>query len=373
MGEPSWHSVHVYYYEPNKDALLLDCIRPLIAGFRERGWADRAYFVRHWQGGPHVRLNVFADPALFQQEIAPYAVGQVEAYLRTHPSRATLTEAEARRQFQQRANRSREEIVYEPLRPDNSVRLALYDDRSAAIGSEGAARLLEDYYVETNDLVFAIIEQSRDDYTGRFNASFSQLVAVAATCPDMPVTHCCISYRSHAEAYMVFEPEIEAPAIRRRRLEEAYRQRHDLLLRRTRTLLDQIEHAPERLPSWLSEVIAVHRRYYDRALHGAEDGSVTVITSADTEKRGTAVLLESEFHQALLSKENLIEMFTTPRMLAWRIMINLLYLHLSRIGLRNDDRYILDYYIVEAVEELFNFSALESVKHGTRVYGGSKN
>ncbi len=39
----SWHSAHIYYYEPDKDALLLDAIRPLLHQLRpvvERAYVD---------------------------------------------------------------------------------------------------------------------------------------------------------------------------------------------------------------------------------------------------------------------------------------------------------------------------------------------
>lgn len=50
-----WISVHVFYHE-DQDRLLRGCVAPLI---RLLG-SPRMFFIRHWQGGPHVRLRVLA-------------------------------------------------------------------------------------------------------------------------------------------------------------------------------------------------------------------------------------------------------------------------------------------------------------------------
>jgi|GEM_PF-6905345 hypothetical protein len=373
MAEQRWHTVSIYYYDANKDDLLLDCIRPLIITLHDRSWAERAYFIRHWQGGPHLRFQIYANPRVFEQEIAPVIIGEVSAYLQQHPSRGDYSEEDALREYEERSHIAHEQVAYVPLVPNNSIRIAPSDSRAAIIGSEGTARLLEDYYVATNELAFTIIEQTRNNYTARLNACLDQLVAVAATCPQLPLTRFVISYRSHSEAYIASAPHLgsyaENPDTRRRRLEEAYRERHDPLLRRIRLRLSQIETG--QLPSWLAAIVAIHQRYFALALQGVAEGYVKLPNrsrSAEASYAGVNSsprehLRQSAFHAALFDNRLIEEYLTTnPIMIAFRIVLNFLYLHLNRIGMRNEDRYTLDYYIVEALEELFNFSTLEAIR-----------
>ena len=84
---------------------------------------------------------------------------------------------------------------------------------------EQARELLEDYYTETTPLAFTIIELTRNSYTGRLNACFDQLFSIAATSPILPLRRAYMSYRSHVEAYIICEPAVEAPRLRRQRLE----------------------------------------------------------------------------------------------------------------------------------------------------------
>src|ERR1019366_2843370 len=198
--EAIWQSIRVYYYDPDKDNLLLDCIRPLFATLQERHWVEQAYFVRHWQGGSHIRLQLLADPTLFQDEIVPYVQSEVKAYLQEAPAASSFSEEDAYKLYQRRERMMLEHSAYRPLRPNNSIEIAPYEDLANTVGSQGAAKLLEEYYAETNDLAFTLLEKTRNNYTARLNACFDQLVALVATSPFLPLGRAYMSYRSHVEA-----------------------------------------------------------------------------------------------------------------------------------------------------------------------------
>lgn len=370
MSEFVWRSIRLYYFELDKDDLLLDCVRPILATLRARGWARRAYFIRHWEGGPHIRLQVEAAPETFERDIIPFVTHEADAYFRARPSRSIYTEEDALREHQRHQRMTDEPLPYAAPAANNSIALADYDSRAAAIGSAGTAGLLEDFYVETNDLVFEIIERTRGSYPARFNASFDQLVAVAAASSRMPLTRAYISYRSHSEAYIVSEPQAESPAARQQRFHQMYLERRDTLLRRFTRLLSQIDTAPEQLPSWLAGVIAAHHRYFEAALQGTKDASIGLRKVEDApEDDGDErpyLLDASEFHKARRANEAAQKyLMAHPIMIAFRIMLNFLYLHLSRTGMLNNDRYVLDYYIAEVVEEVFHISAVDIISSYT--------
>jgi hypothetical protein len=56
-GQTEWRSLRVRYYadNDNKDALILDAVRPLFREFA--GKIEQPYFARHWRQGPHLWLN----------------------------------------------------------------------------------------------------------------------------------------------------------------------------------------------------------------------------------------------------------------------------------------------------------------------------
>jgi thiopeptide-type bacteriocin biosynthesis protein len=52
-----WISIHVFYGREQR-TLLLECFAPSLAEFSKEGAIERYFFVRYWEGGPHIRLRV---------------------------------------------------------------------------------------------------------------------------------------------------------------------------------------------------------------------------------------------------------------------------------------------------------------------------
>lgn len=357
-----WQSIHLYYHDNNKDDLLLTCIRPLFATLRERGQIERWYFIRHWRGGSHLRLHIDADPAIFQRELVPFIKDHVSAYLREHPSTSRVNEQEARKQHERRRLATPGKLEYVELRPNNSLEVAEYENLASTVGSESAARLLEAYYIETNELALDLMEQTRNNYTARLNLCFDLLLALVATSPYLPLRRAYMSYRSHVEAYITCEPHIEDPARRRARLENAYSQRHDAIIKRVQRLLSMIENTPERLPAWLASAIELYQRYGKQAFEEATAGTLRLKTNEDFEEHKEHVRLDaSAYRTAVVNNAAVLQASNTPIIIAHRIELNFLYLQLSRIGMLNEDRYILDSYIASAIEELFAIDPVAAI------------
>ncbi len=172
-----------------------------------------------------------------------------------------------------------------------------------------------------------------------------------------------MSYRSHAEAYIICEPLIEEPRLRRKRLEAAYEQRHQATRQRMLRTLWLIENASERLPVWLATLIDIHRRYAELAYLGAQAGEIRLKTNeeVEVEEDKNIPLEESAFQFAAKQNKSVMQAANTPVMIGHRIDLNFLYLQLNRIGMLNEDRYILDYYVSNAIEELLGIDPVAAI------------
>jgi hypothetical protein len=64
-----WHTIHVHYYDRDKDALILDGVRPLFRALHGR--VDAVYFTRRRRRrrGAHLRLNVRTTAGMFADVI----------------------------------------------------------------------------------------------------------------------------------------------------------------------------------------------------------------------------------------------------------------------------------------------------------------
>lgn len=82
--EYDWVSLHVYYHGDH-DALLLDGIRPLLKELDGRGAARSYFYVRYWNGGPHVRLRVLPSDDADRAALTGKLLGDLNGYLQAHP------------------------------------------------------------------------------------------------------------------------------------------------------------------------------------------------------------------------------------------------------------------------------------------------
>ncbi|OJF15579.1 thiopeptide maturation pyridine synthase [Couchioplanes caeruleus] len=387
---PRWQGVQIYYYEENKDDLLLECVRPLFAELAPH--AERLVVTRHWLRGPHLRLGVRASDRVFREVIRPAVERAVSRHLAAFPSTARIDERELLAVHKVLAPQEQEWGPLSPFHPDNSLRWDPYDRRIPVLGSEAAAELLEDFYHETNDLAFGALAHVRGG-GGRMALAFDFMVATAhAMWPG--IDRGFISYRSHAEGFIVRAPD---PGTRRASCDDRYRAQAPALRERLVTVLDGLDGRGEPVP-FVADWLAVLRRYREVAERLIASGELSFAAAERTGPAGAAaerigaagaaagaaagggaepgeerdgwdpeMLRHSDFHRRLQGPGGAMESLQRdPDFLAFRFALNYLYLHLNRIGVRPVERFLLCHLVANTVEDHYGISAEDFVASGPR-------
>jgi thiopeptide-type bacteriocin biosynthesis protein len=88
MNRP-WISLYIYYHQ-DPTQLLINCLQPLVNDLQRSKLIKHHFFVRYWEGGPHVRFRVLPLPNVEQGELKNAIVGSLKSYLNENPSRAEL-------------------------------------------------------------------------------------------------------------------------------------------------------------------------------------------------------------------------------------------------------------------------------------------
>ena len=86
MHEGRWLAAYIYVVEP-WETLLEAAVAPLVARVFEQGWAERWFFIRYWERGPHLRLRFFGDPVTLEEKLKPELDRVLTDYLKRHPTR----------------------------------------------------------------------------------------------------------------------------------------------------------------------------------------------------------------------------------------------------------------------------------------------
>ncbi|HZR39044.1 MAG TPA: thiopeptide maturation pyridine synthase [Ktedonobacteraceae bacterium] len=355
-----WFSIHIYYYDEQKDRLILDCVQPLFRSVQQR--CASLFFVRHWAQGPHLRLRFLCSPDQFAHDIRPLAEKEIQSYLKEHPSRTVLNEDQLRPVYENLARQEVERGPILPLLPDNSLHTFPYDRRLHVLKSSRLAGLLEDFYCQTNDLTFEMLAYIHQGHS-LLTLSLDLLYTTAHLFKSIPITDGYLSYRSHADAFII---GCAQPQAIRALFEQKYTAQAAALTQRLPHLLDALQQKIARFPftlSWSQVMQGFWERCFPLLQSGQIDGMPSLEGNDGTRPTFTGQarehLTQSAFHLQLeRNTEYRDALYADTRFQCYRLMLNMLYLHLSRLGVRAIDRFMLCYIAANTVEEVFHVNAV---------------
>ncbi len=343
--EPTWHSVHVHYHDRRRtDELILGGVKPLFAQLAAD--AGRAYFLRHWLRGPHVRINVHASAPVWRDTVRPLIDEVVGSYLREMPSAGHPDPETEQRMHLVLAEKEEERGELTPWRPDNSICEEPYDQRLHVLGTPEAAEMLAGFHVSTTPLAFELIGM---EHVERLERALCLMFATAQVgCP--PITQGFLSYRSHAEGYLASR---EDPERGRDQFEEIYQANKTALADlMTAAVASARSAAPADplLTGWLPVIRACQAKA--RELHAAGRLPLPALTTAD-ERRGQSHNGRiSAFHEALFGNETVRDTLNNAEWFhIYRILLNYQYLFFTRAGITPVERFMLCYLAARTVED----------------------
>ncbi|MEU8588827.1 lantibiotic dehydratase C-terminal domain-containing protein [Streptomyces sp. NPDC048664] len=159
MSDRGWVSAHLFHHG-DQDALIAGAVKPAVDRLRRAGHADGFFFLRYWEGGPHVRLRVRARTEHHGEVRAAVEETAAEFY-RTTPSSSSITEEEYARTAADLAAREHM-TAYDPvLHPDNSVEFIPYVPDSEAFGTGRALEAVEKQLMAASTLAVELIARGR--------------------------------------------------------------------------------------------------------------------------------------------------------------------------------------------------------------------
>jgi hypothetical protein len=156
----TWLNAHIFYHD-EQDSLLLDCLRPLVRQLQERELIDRFFFIRYWEGGPHIRLRLCGDSAVLEAEVKPLLDAQVTEYLLAFPSETLVQEEEVKLQHMQLYRREYGVTGFTPLYPNNSVQYLAYSPEVDRYGGRRGVEIAESHFENSSHIAFRLLDQTR--------------------------------------------------------------------------------------------------------------------------------------------------------------------------------------------------------------------
>src|SRR5215468_5358520 len=165
-AEGDWVSAHVFY-QGDLTELLANGIVPLT---RELTHGDTApawgwFFLRYWDGGPHVRLRVLSAPGRDRAVIEALIIERLGQYLRARPSTEQMRQADYAQLAAVLAAREQMPTYAERLYPNNSVVFLPYRREHHRYGYGASVQAVERHFVESSQLAVRLL--ATGDWPGR--------------------------------------------------------------------------------------------------------------------------------------------------------------------------------------------------------------
>ncbi|MFC5826042.1 thiopeptide maturation pyridine synthase [Nonomuraea insulae] len=354
LAPSRWHSTHIAYHDvPGQDDLLLDAVGPLLRLLG--GGVEGVHVLRHWRRGPHVRLNVAADPVTWADVARPAIEEIIGSYLRDSPSTAVLDQPALLAQHRVLAEQERDDGPLTPWYPDNSLHHAAYDSRHAVLGDE-AAGLLADFYTDSTPLLLDMLRHLRSGHDTKDGLALTLMLATSHTVMG-PITRSFVSFRSHAEGFLAHCTD---PDAMRAAFDRDYQARRDEITGKVRAVIATLDGATGTPVPFACEWAALMAAYAGRAESLiARDGLI------DQGSRQEALALPklSAFHRLMYSSQTYYDrVFADPAFLRYRVLLNYTYLQSTRLGITPPARFRLCHLAASAVEEIYGVSAFELIR-----------
>jgi hypothetical protein len=319
------------------------------------------YFMRHWKRGPHVRINVRTDQQTFDTVVRPSTAEIVGRYLASRPSRDAPDPGTLLPMHKRLAELEQEDGPLLPWHPDNSIQLASYDYRLQVLGNRVTAELLASFLADTNELAFQMIDHVRSGGQ-RLRLCFDLMIAVAHLLREGGIMRGFAAYRSHAEAFLCTKPEAHG---RRELWDRHYKAHAPSLIRRVRELVAALDGQAAPVPL-VTPWVRTLARHQARGRKLIEAGEISMEPPARARTSGTEpaeYLAKSAFHHALEHNQWWVRQVKgSVGFAAYRLALNYTYLHLTRLGVTPQERFLLCHLAANAVEELFGISAIELLR-----------
>lgn|GEM_PF-564180 len=179
----SWVSVHAFHHG-DLDVLLLRGARPLVEHLRRRGLVDGFFFLRYWDGGPHLRLRLRATtaPAL----VEAVALRWLRHYLTEHPAPAAPDDLAGYPAYAAALARAEgmAEFLPKPL-PNNTAHAIAYRPETGRYGDGPALDAVERHFVESSRIALGLIAAGTDR-NQRHTVALSALLLTASAFARTP-------------------------------------------------------------------------------------------------------------------------------------------------------------------------------------------
>lgn len=160
-------SAHIFYNSADLTPLLLQCVAPLLVDLRQNRAISRAFFIRYWLGGPHIRLRLLPASGVASADISKAIEPIIRQFFTRSPSPTDVDRKTygpmMRQWFEAEYGRDAYLAQYGdsreiPIYPNNSLHYIDYEPEYAVYGGPEGVSLAEAHFDCSSSTVLDVLQ-----------------------------------------------------------------------------------------------------------------------------------------------------------------------------------------------------------------------
>lgn len=144
-----WNTYYIYYYDSSKQDEVIELIAKKMASFMEENIIEKWFFIRYWEGGPHIRVRFLTEKTLNYKEVFK----EVIDYITINPFKGNLRKEEYYENIKENTI-SKEEL---PWYEEGEIIAAEYIPEYERYGGEELMPLTESLFMISSEYVTRLI------------------------------------------------------------------------------------------------------------------------------------------------------------------------------------------------------------------------
>jgi hypothetical protein len=154
VAKQEWIDAKLFFHG-DLNTLLTQLLHPMVRDLHAEGLQEGCHFIRHWNGGPHVRLRLRTSPGS-RGSLERALSERSSAFFRTRPSPTVWHNRDYMRAVRRFAALEGATRILS-LSPNNTIEFAQSAEPRPQIDA-ASLRALEDHYVQASDIAWETIE-----------------------------------------------------------------------------------------------------------------------------------------------------------------------------------------------------------------------
>ncbi len=159
--ENAWIEVRLYYEEPWEE-FLIKIIKPYCDTVLGSGAAERYFFIRYWERGPHVRLRFYGEAQTLEKILKPNIESHFSNFFDRKPSNRN------------EPNYQKNVLPDAVWQPNNSVQFVDYEPETSRYAGTYGMKIVEKHFFNSSQAVLESMEN-----IGLKKWSYEQALGVA--------------------------------------------------------------------------------------------------------------------------------------------------------------------------------------------------